>query len=65
MSKLNFFTYCIVFIGLAILANWFWFPEYLLVGLSAITVMAILVGFVIGVRNMIKDTDDTATKKPE
>jgi len=60
--KLNFFIYCAGFITLAILANWFWFPEYLLVGVSAITIVAILIGFGIGVKNMIKDADKTTTK---
>lgn len=65
MSKLNFFIYGAIFIGLAILANWFWFPEYLLYGISAITIVVVLAGFFIGIRNSIKDADYKATTKPE
>jgi hypothetical protein len=63
--KLKFFIYCAAFITLAILANWFWFPEYLLAGVLSITIVFTLIGFGIGVKNMIKDADNTATKKPE
>lgn len=65
MNKINFFVYCLVFIGLAILANWFWFPEYLLLGLCAITSVLIIIGFFIGVRKMLKDSDVKATEKTE
>jgi hypothetical protein len=61
--KLNFFIYCAVFITLAILANWFWFPEYLLLGIFTVSVIAIITGFIIGVSNTIKDADSSATKK--
>ena len=53
--KTNFFLYCIVFIILALLSNWFWFPEYILAGLLVATSIIIVIGFVIGVKNMIND----------
>ena len=63
MTKLHFFVYCAVFIALALLANWFWFPEYLLFGIFAATVILIIIGFGIGVKNAIKDADNSATNK--
>jgi len=55
MTIKKFFIFCICFISLGALANWFWFPEYLFIGVSAIIMCLIFVGIIIALRNSIKD----------
>lgn len=55
MNKLNFAVYCILFIGLGILANWYWFPEYLFHGLFVLGVAITLFGTYMGFRNIIRE----------
>ena len=51
-----FVLFCII----SILANWFWFPEYILFGLFVVIVVSILYGVYRAIINTIEDADKNA-----
>ena len=51
-----------VFVALGLLANYFWLPEYLLIGGSIIIALAAIVGFIVGIKNVVEEADKKASE---
>lgn len=58
----TFYIAMAVFVALGLLANYFWLPQYLLIGGSIIIALAAIAGFIIGVKNTVEEADKKASE---